>query len=203
VLKRGPDGERNGARLWEEIAAQGYPGSQRMVYRFLKTLKKTEGKLTAHPPQVLHYASRAAVGLFMRHPDKLDEGERMDLVMLRQAHPDLETAYHLTQEFLQMLRKREGERLDTWLGMVQERDLPELHSFASGVEQDKAAVQAGLTLPINNGQTEGHVTRIKLIKRMMHGKAGFARLASTGSSSHLTPPLSLAFAEEMMYSFLS
>jgi transposase len=36
------------------------------------------------------------------------------------------------------------------------------------------AFQAGLTLPINNGQVEGHVTRIKLIKRMMYGKAGFA-----------------------------
>jgi transposase len=44
------------------------------------------------------------------------------------------------------------------------------------VEQDQAAVQAGLTLPINNGQVEGHVTRVKLIKRMMYGKAGFALL---------------------------
>ena len=69
-----------------------------------------------------------------------------------------------------------GERLDTWLTQVQESDLPELQSFAHGVEQDKAAVQAGLTLHINNGQVEGHVTRIKLIKRMMYGKAGFALL---------------------------
>jgi transposase len=91
-------------------------------------------------------------------------------------HPDLESAYCLTQDFLQMLRKREGERLDTWLTKVQESELPELQSFAHGVDQDKAAVQAGLTLPINNGQTEGHVTRIKLLKRMMYGKAGFALL---------------------------
>jgi transposase len=52
----------------------------------------------------------------------------------------------------------------------------ELQSFAQGVERDKAAVQAGLTLAINNGQVEGQVTRIKLIKRMMYGKAGFALL---------------------------
>ena len=44
--------------------------------------------------------------------------------------------------------------------------LPELQSFAQGVERDKAAVQAGLTLSINNGQVEGQVTRIKLLKRM-------------------------------------
>ncbi|GHO63853.1 hypothetical protein KSC_027450 [Ktedonobacter sp. SOSP1-52] len=123
-------------------------------------------------PQVLYYTSTAAVCLFMRHPDNLDEGEQMDLSALRQAHPDMKTAYSLAQDFLQMLRKREGARLDTWLTQVQESHLPELQSFAHGVEQDQAAVQAGLTLPINNGQVEGHVTRIKLMKRMMYGKAG-------------------------------
>jgi transposase len=176
VLKRWQDGERNGTRLWGEIAAQGYPGSQRMVYRFLKTLKKTEVNLTGETHQVIQYTSTAAVCLFMRHPDKLEEGERLDLAALRRVHPDLETTYCLTQDFLQMLRKREGERLDTWLTQVQESQLSELQSFAHGVELDKAAVQAGLTLPINNGQTEGYVTRIKLVKRMMYGKAGFALL---------------------------
>ncbi len=176
VLKRWQDGERNGTRIFQEIAARGYPGSQRMVYRFLKTLKKTEVNSPAGTRCVLHSTSSAAVCLFMQHPDNLDEGKRADLAALRQAHPALETAYDLAEDFLQMLRKREGERLDTWLASVHESDLPELESFAHGVEQDKTAVQAGLTLPINNGQVEGHVTRVKLIKRMMYGKAGFALL---------------------------
>jgi transposase len=147
-----------------------------MVYRFLSTLKKTEVKTPAEPHQALHYTSKAAVCLFMQHPDALDEDERVDLAALRQAHPDLEAAYGLTQDFLQMVRKLERERLDTWLTQVHESQLGELESFARGVEQDKAAVQAGLTLQINNGQVEGHVTRIKLIKRMNYGKAGFALL---------------------------
>ena len=75
-----------------------------------------------------------------------------------------------------MMRQREGERLDAWLTQVHESQLSELESFAHGVERDKAAVQAGLTLSINNGQVEGQVTRIKLIKRMMYGKAGLALL---------------------------
>ena len=75
-----------------------------------------------------------------------------------------------------MMQQREGERLDTWLAQAHESQLPELVSFANGVERDKQAVQAGLTLAINNGQVEGQVTRIKLIKRMMYGKAGFALL---------------------------
>ena len=136
----------------------------------------------------------------MRHPDKLDEGERMDLAALRWVHPDLETAYRLTQDFLQMLRKREGERLESWLTQVPDSDLPELESFAYGVEQDQAAVQAGLTLPINNGQVEGHVTRVKLIKRMMYGKAGFAHFPSTRAPPDLKAASQEAITEQTRYS---
>jgi transposase len=75
-----------------------------------------------------------------------------------------------------MMRYREAERLDGWLTQVQESGLAELQSFAQGVEQDKAAVQAGLTLPISNGQVEGQVTKITLIKRMMYGRATFSLL---------------------------
>ena len=106
----------------------------------------------------------------------MDEIQREDLAAFRLAHPSLKTTYQLVQGFLQMMRLRQGERLDAWLSKVQESGLPELQSFAQGVEQDKAAVQAGLTLAINNGQVEGQVTKIKLIKRMMYGRATFPLL---------------------------
>jgi transposase len=54
--------------------------------------------------------------------------------------------------------------------------LPPLQSFAAGIERDKAAVQAGLTWQINNAMVEGHVTKLKLIKRQGDGKAGFPLL---------------------------
>jgi hypothetical protein len=69
------------------------------------------------------------------------------------------------QDFLSMAHQREGQRLDAWLARVAESGLPELQSFASGVEKDKDAVQAGLTWPINNGMVEGRVTKLKLIGR--------------------------------------
>lgn len=71
---------------------------------------------------------------------------------------------------------REGHRLDAWLTRVAESGLPELQSFAAGVEKDKDAVKAGLTWAVNNGLVEGHVTKLKLIKRTMYGRAGFALL---------------------------
>ena len=66
--------------------------------------------------------------------------------------------------------------LPAWLTAVAERGIEELQRFANGLQQDKAAVLMGLTHSHNNAQAEGQVTRIKLIKRMMYGRAGFPLL---------------------------
>ena len=44
----------------------------------------------------------------------------------------------------------------------------ELASFASGVRDDEAAVRAAIVEPWSNGQTEGQVTKLKLVKRQMY-----------------------------------
>jgi transposase len=175
VLKRWQQGCHRGMDLWREIAAQGYPGSYRMVYRFLETLQTTE-QVTTGTHRLPQYPSKAAIWLFMRRFKDLDEKERTDLMAFRQASSTLTTTYELVQDFLQMVRHRQGDRLEEWLTQVEKSGLPELQSFAHGVQQDQAAVQAGLTLSINNGQVEGHVTKIKLIKRMMYGRANFPLL---------------------------
>ncbi len=85
--------------------------------------------------------------------------------MLRQLHPETDLAYELVQQFAQMLRTRKAHHLDGWLEAVERTPLTPLHSFVAGVHQDKAAVQAGLSSPWSQGQTEGQITRLKLIKR--------------------------------------
>ncbi|MYS82786.1 transposase, partial [Embleya scabrispora] len=64
-------------------------------------------------------------------------------------------------------------RLTTWIAAVRTSNLPQLHGFANGLELDRAAVNAALTLPHHNGRTEGVNTRTKRIMRQMHGRAGF------------------------------
>lgn len=176
ALKRWQDGEHNGLVLWQEIKNQGYTGTDRSVYRYLKTLKQAEVRAPLHPERIQKYSVNVAIWLFVRDPKKLDEIEREDLAAFCQASVALKKAYDLLQDFLVMVHKREGHRLDAWLARVAESGLPELQSFATGVERDKDAVQAGLTWPINNGMVEGHVTKLKLIKRTMYGRAGFALL---------------------------
>ena len=176
VLTRWQEGCRNGLDLWREIAAQGYPGSNRMVYRFLATLKTAEQVPLPGTHRLPLYPSKAAIWLFMRQFKDLDDIEQKDVMSFRQASPALATTYTLVQDFLEMVRHREGKRLEEWLIQAKKSGLPELQSFVHGVEQDQAAVQAGLTCSLNNGQVEGHVTKIKLIKRMMYGRAGFPLL---------------------------
>ncbi|KAB8188689.1 hypothetical protein FH608_043430 [Nonomuraea phyllanthi] len=85
-----------------------------------------------------------------------------------------------TGERIDVLPGRGAEVLETWLRshpgveiVCRDADLPHLHSFANGLELDRDAVNAALTLPHHNGRTEGVNTRTKRIMRQMHGRAGF------------------------------
>ena len=194
VLRRWREGCHNGLQLWREIQAQGYRHSARMVYQFLHTLRagtipilpllptehqqsvsKTEA--TASPPSPLETLSaRQAVWLLVRESTALDQTEQETLALLRQSSPRVETLYQLVQDFVHMVRHRQGEKLDAWLNQAASSHLPDLRRFAVGIERDKAAVLAGLSYPYSNGVVEGHVNRLKLIKRMMYGRAGFPLL---------------------------
>jgi transposase len=106
----------------------------------------------------------------------LTSEELLALLTLRQTHPEVDRTYDLVQQFAQMLRTRTGEHLDGWLAEVADSQIPELQSFTLGIERDKPAVVAGLTLPHSNGIVEGKVNKLKLLKRMGYGRAGFPLL---------------------------
>ncbi len=73
-----------------------------------------------------------------------------------------------------MLRQLQGEQLlDGWLQDASRSGVPEVQQFAAGIQRDKAAVQAGLSLPYSMGPVEGHINRLKYIKRSMYGRAQF------------------------------
>jgi transposase len=171
-------GCHNIAQLYRELVARGYTHSYRSVYKQLVRLlaegqKNPEGpSLFPRPP----LPARQATVLFLRRPEKLTVEEQESLLIIRQFHSEVDLAYDLVQQFAQMLRERLGERLDGWLDQVNQSSISELQSFAAGVEKDKEAVRAGLTWWINNGMVEGHVTKLKLIKRQGYGQAGFPLL---------------------------
>jgi len=62
-------------------------------------------------------------------------------------------------------------RLNAWIARTRAANLRFLHSFATGLERDRTAVNAALTLPWHNGRTEGVNHKIKLLKRQTYGRA--------------------------------
>jgi transposase len=185
VLTWWQDGNRNGSHLYRELTSRGYKGSAKAMYNYLATLRQPRSSspkplsargqkrkvISLSSPLLENFSAQRATWLFLRKPDDLDEIEQEELALIRQANPSSETAYRLTQAFLRMVRERTGEGLDNWLDEAEASLLPEFKSFAAGVRKDKAAVLAGLTLPWSNGPTEGHVNRLKLLKRSMYGRA--------------------------------
>lgn len=173
LLQRWQEGSRKGVGLYREIKEQGYRGSERAVYRYLSFLRASSSPSKGRKAAFPSLSAKQMTWLLVKNPSELDEQEREDLALLRQASSTANTAYILVQDFVQMVRQRQGERLGTWLKAVEECPLPELQTFAAGIQRDLAAVQAGLTLPYSNGLLEGHVNRLKLIKRSMYGRAKF------------------------------
>jgi len=167
------------AHLFRELTEQGYQGSYESVrdtlLRLLPAGRKNQACCASVAPALP--TSRQAAFLLLRRPEKLCIEEQEQLSKLRLIHPEVDRAYDLVQQFARMLRTRTGAQcLDPWLDQVEHSNLPELQSFACGIEKDKDAVRAGLTWRINNGMVEGHVTKLKLIKRQGHGRAGFPLL---------------------------
>jgi len=107
----------------------------------------------------------------MCQPEKLDEQQRKLVEHLRAAHPDLETAYQLSQAFVSMLAERRGQDLDTWLLQAKQSGIRELKRFAQGIRRDYAAVKAAFSSKWRNGQVEAQVNCLKLQKRLMFGRA--------------------------------
>jgi transposase len=175
VLKRWEEGCKKGSQLYLEIKEKGYRGTDRQVYRFLQTLKQEPVELPALP--VLSRVSvREAVWLIARPEGDLEADERADLEELCQASPQLATLHTLVQSFGKLVRKREGHLLSDWKKQVAQSGLVEVQRFAKGLERDKEAVLAGLTVIHSNGMTEGFVNKLKLIKRQSYGRAGFPLL---------------------------
>lgn len=108
--------------------------------------------------------------------EQLLDWQKTYRAQLLQADPVIRETYDLVQSFATMLREQQGEHFDLWLQQVEQQGMSELRSFAQGLQRDYDAVKAGLTLPWSQGAVEGHVHRLKLLKRQAYGRASFQTL---------------------------
>jgi transposase len=180
VLARWNDGCHNGALLLREVTAQGYRGSRSIFFAYITQLRKASGlppkkrqgvtKPVADPISRIP-SSRGLTALVLKKPDTLaaDETERFE--RLCNADAALAAAIALAQEFAVIVRQRQPGRLDDWLQRTAQSGIAPLAAFVNGVRRDYAAVKAGITFDYSNGPTEGHINRLKMLKRAMFGRA--------------------------------
>ncbi len=160
------EGCRNGAELWRRLQGQGFQGSLRVVSEWTTRRRRAE-KATNQQLQKVPSA-RTISRLMTKARDNLSKADTVTIAAIEARVPTLVEARVLVESFQAMVRKKLIENLDPWIASA---SVSLIASFASGIIQDKPAVQAALTEPWSNGQTEGQITKLKLVKRQMYGRA--------------------------------
>jgi transposase len=181
LRERWASGAHNGLQLFREIEERGYTGSRSLLghviaqWRTELPPKPRQGKprkprLIAQPGR-RRLSSRSASFLLILPPEKQTAVQQQQVEHICQASEELHTVYLLSQEFVTMLKERRVEALVSWLKRAKACHVTELSSFVNGIRRDYAAVEAAFRLPWNNGIVEGHVNRLKFLKRQMFGRA--------------------------------
>jgi transposase len=182
LIRRWREGITDSMRLWREIQAQGYAHSARTVCRFMTRLRRAAEAGQAPEAQSSPYtrpqgpSARAISCTWVCPEAKRSPVAQKYVDQLTRVDPSIAQAYQLSQAFLAMVRERRGDELQAWITEAMKSGSEALARLARGLQEDLAAVQAGLTLAWSNGPVEGQITRLKLCKRQGYGRAGFAML---------------------------
>jgi transposase len=178
MIQRWESGCHNATQIWREIRKQGFNGSRRIVSEWATKKRKSMQSSGSDPvpEKIIPWSVSRASWLLVKQEEKLTGDDKAALERMKQADEEVAQAYTLGQRFAGMIRERQSESLLPWLEDVARSGIGGLTGFAKGLKQDIAAVTNALSLPWSNGQTEGQVNRLKLIKRQMYGRASFGLL---------------------------
>jgi transposase len=183
VSARWDEGCHNASQLWRELRERGFTGGRNSVWQYLK---RQRAGLPAHlqhgsrlpagmprPARVSAPSPRSAAWLLQQEEADLRPDENRFVARLLGDAPDIRDATGLVRRFRQMVRGRQAGEFDTWLTEAAASTLSEVRNFAEALRRDYKAVRAALEYDWSNGQAEGQVNRLKLIKRVMYGRAKF------------------------------
>lgn len=162
----------NISQLYREISARGYAGSRSLLSTALQAWRSASP--TPKERKRTRYVS--VRWLCLRPLEDLRPEEEPVLEQVLADDTDLACGYRLLQRFRTLIAHRSVSELETWLQDATASGLAPFVSLANGIRDDAAAVEAALTTTWSNGPVEGHVHRVKLLKRQGYGRTGFALL---------------------------
>ena len=158
-------GCRNGAELWRRLKAQGFRGSLRVISEWATRRRRAERADTQNVRRIP--SARTIARLMTVGRDLLTKAETVTVAALEAGVPILVEAREIIAEFHMMIRRKLEAGLSSW---IERAGVSLVASFANGVVRDEVAVRAAITSPWSNGQTEGQITRLKLVRRQMYGR---------------------------------
>jgi transposase len=183
IRSRWDDGCRNARMLWRELVARGYQGCDGMVRRYVASWRPPEWRRPGRKPPgeerrprpktVAPLSPRQAMWLVTREEEAIEEKDRPMRARLLAACADIGAASQLALGFTTLVRERKSKELDSWVAAAKASGLIDLVSFARGLEKSHGEVAAALEVEWSNGQTEGQVNKLKMLKRTMFGRANF------------------------------
>jgi hypothetical protein len=167
--------------LHRQLTERGLRGSYGSVWRYVSKRLGAAGKRDergdpASPPVPPPPSARQLSFEWVRRPERRKPAEPTRLDAIRAESAELAAALDLADEFAGLIRRRSQGTLSDWLARGEACVNPELRRFAEGIRRDEAAVLAAVTQRWSNGPVEGHINRLKTVKRQMYGRAGFVLL---------------------------
>ena len=177
VAQRWQEGCHNAAQLWRELRERGFDGSSRRVRQWVRQYHRPDRKSGPPPRTVTNLlpSPRQTTWILLNGPRPADDQTKAWIEQFRQQIPEIQQTVQLATEFIVLLRERRGHELSHWRKQATQSPLA---SFAAGLDRDLAAVQAAFASPWSQGQVEGQVNRLKMLKRQMYGRASFPLLRS-------------------------
>lgn len=181
LWERWQAGCHNAAQLFRDLQAQNFQGKSSIVRTYIRALRHQAGvpsrshssqDTTAGPAQQPP-TLRTLLWCILGKPEAQTAEEQQLINQLMAAHPKLAVTIRLAQDFAAMVRQRQVDQLPAWLVRARQSETTAFHNFARSLQRDYEAVSAALSLPWSNGPTEGHINRLKCLKRQMYGRANF------------------------------
>ncbi|MGW0885701.1 ISL3 family transposase [Streptomyces sp. NPDC002671] len=165
-------GRTSGTELLQHLREQGYRGGYSTLTRYLRTVRAG----TAPPAPAEIPSPRRITGWIMQDRENLSSRSAEGLEEVRMACPDITAACDFAHAFTDLLRHGRGFLLEDWIRQAERTAPPSIKSFARFLRQDLDAVLAGLTMDYSSGRVEGHINRLKTLKRQMFNRAGLPLL---------------------------
>jgi len=174
-------GNRNVAELHRQLQAEGstlrYDVLRRFVTRRLAARGEQRQRVNAaQPPRASVPSAKGLSFAVIARPEKRTAKQQTEVACLHALGPEVVEAVGLVEAFAALVRKQGGTTLKDWQEKALNGGPIELRRFAEGLGRDQAAVQSALDEVWSNGPVEGHINRLKTIKRQMYGRASLPLL---------------------------